>query len=88
MNASNNFALARYEREKFFSKDGYEVSIASGYWRLNKDQAFYPDSLPEWLNGDLNRSFRQVLAVYGETCSGWHTVILFRRFKVYSVYIE
>lgn len=88
MNASTNFALARYEREKFFSKDGYEVSIASGYWRLNKDQAFYTASLPEWLNGDLNRAFRQVLAVYGETCSASHAVNLFRRFKDYFEYIE
>lgn len=83
MVVNNAVTIARYECEEFFSKDGYEVTISSGYWKLNKDQAFYPDSLPEWLNSDFKRSFLQVLAVYGRTCSAAHTVNVFRRFKAY-----
>ena len=37
----NDFsASVPYKREEFFSKDGYEISIASEIWRLNKDVSF------------------------------------------------
>lgn len=51
----------KYQRQAFLSKDGYEVSIYSGYWRLNKDTAFNFE-IPVWIGDDLDDSFRQILA--------------------------
>jgi hypothetical protein len=83
MNVNENFAAAPYRRKSFFSKDGYEVSIFGDYWRLNKDISFNLDALPGWLDRNVEDSFRQVLAIYGETCSGSYTVSLFRRLRSY-----
>ncbi|WP_223436557.1 MULTISPECIES: site-specific integrase [unclassified Pseudomonas] len=83
MIVNDNARAVPYERTHFLSKDDYEVEIYSNYWKLNKDKAFYLDSLPEWLGEDLLKSFKQVLAIYGETCSGAYTMALFYRLKGY-----
>lgn len=83
MVANSNLNSALYERVKFISKEGYEVDLYSNYWKLNKDLGFYLDTLPEWLDVDIKRTFRQVLAIYAETCSASYTQILFRSFRDY-----
>lgn len=83
MQANNIAAAGLYERIEFISKSGYEVEINSDFWRLNKDIAFNLDTLPGSLPIELKVAFRQVLAVYGETCSAEYTMSLYRRFKVY-----
>lgn len=80
----NDFsASAPYKRKEFFSKDGYEISIASEIWRLNKDVSFDLDWLSQWLRSDLIEPFKQVLAVYAQTCSARHTENVHQRFKRY-----
>lgn len=80
----NDFsASVPYKRKEFFSKDGYEISIASEIWRLNKDVSFDLDWLSQWLSSDLIESFKQVLAVYAQTCSARHTENVHQRFKRY-----
>lgn len=83
MIVSNSAVLARYERTSFLSKDGYEVEVYSSKWRLSKDIRIHLGSLPAWLNDDLKRTFKQVLAIYGETCSAQYTMLLYHRFKSY-----
>lgn len=80
---TSNFAAALYERVEFISTDGYEVDINSNYWRLNKDVAFNLDNLPSFLKPEIKKTFRQVLAVYGERNSAKYTLALYRRFKAY-----
>ncbi|MCA4963153.1 site-specific integrase [Pseudomonas sp. Y24-6] len=82
MRIDESRVLAQYERKVFFSKDGYEISVYSNHWRLNKDHAFNFD-IQDSVGGDLLRSFRQVLAFYGETCSAGHTTGVYNRFKKY-----
>lgn len=82
MIADKDQVLAQFERQEFFSKDGYKVSIFSDYWRLNKDHAI-SFGISDWVGDDLNRSFRQVLAIYGETCSAQYTASTYGRFKKY-----
>lgn len=72
----------KYQRQAFLSKDGYEVSIYSGYWRLNKDTAFNFE-IPVWIGDDLDDSFRQILAFYGETCSAQYVASIYGRFRNY-----
>ncbi|NNA26928.1 site-specific integrase [Pseudomonas lundensis] len=83
MIVNDNARVVPYERASFFSMDGYEVEISSNYWKLNKDKAFTFDTLPEWLGQDIQSSFRQVLAIYGETSSAAYTQTLFYRLKEY-----
>lgn len=83
MIVNNSAALARYERASFLSKDGYEVEVYSSKWRLSKDIRIHFGTLPAWLDGDLKRTFKQVLAIYGETCSAQYTMLLYHRFKSY-----
>ena len=73
----------RYERTSFVSKSGYEVDVHSDYWKLSKDIGFFLDTLPAWLDYNFKRVFKQVLAIYGETCSAGYTLALCRRFKLY-----
>lgn len=80
-------ASAPYEQHEILSKDGYRISVGSDYWRLNKDQAFHFD-LPNWVDDDLIRSFRQVLAFYAQTLSAIYTVSMYSRFKKYFDYSE
>lgn len=83
MIVNDSIRVVPYERTHFFSKDGYEVDIYSDHWKLNKDKSFLLDSLPEWLGEDIRNSFRQVLAVYGESCSAAYTASLAYRLKSY-----
>jgi integrase len=79
----NSSVIARYERTDFISKDGYEVAIFSDHWKLNKDIGFFLDKLPEWLDSEIKRTFLQVLAIYGETCSAPYTMAVFKRLTDY-----
>lgn len=74
---------AQYGRTGFLSRDGYEVVIASDYWRLSKDVAFNLDWLSEYLSDGLMLNFRQVLAIYAQTCSSKHAINLHARLKEY-----
>lgn len=82
MTVDEGRVFAQYEQQEFVSKDGYEVSIASDHWRLNKDQTIN-FSLPSWVAGDIARSFRQVLAFYGQTLSAIYTSATYARLKKY-----
>lgn len=73
---------AQYERTEFLSRDGYEVVVAADYWRLSKDVAFNLDWLSEYLGDDMRFSFKQVLAIYAQTCSSKHAINLHARLKV------
>lgn len=80
----NNGALSsRYLRTDFLSRDGYEVVISSDHWRLSKDIAFYPSDIDQLIGSELGVSFRQVLAVYAETCSANYAKNLFTWLKPY-----
>lgn len=83
MNLISNSLSAPYRRQSFLSKSGYEVDIHSNYWKLSKDHAFHFEGLPEWLSPEVSASFREVLAIYGETCSGSYVIALFRRVRSY-----
>lgn len=83
MIVEENLVSMRYERQVFVSKDGYEVSIFSDYWRMNKDQSFHLDSITALITQDFSNSFRQVLAFYGETCSAVYTASTVSRMKKY-----
>lgn len=83
MIVNNRLLSVPYERKKFISKDGYEIDIYSNHWTLNKDVGIYLDTLPNWLSADFKRTFKQVLSIYGETCSAQHTLGVYRRFKFY-----
>ncbi|NNA21245.1 phage integrase family protein [Pseudomonas lundensis] len=83
MNFISNASPALYRRQSFLSKAGYEVAIHSDYWRLSKDHAFNFEGLPQWISSEVNASFREVLAIYGETCSGAYVNALFRRMRSY-----
>lgn len=74
-------AVAQYVRAEFLSRDGYEVVIASDYWRLSKDVAFNLDWLSEYLNDDMKLNFKQVLAIYAQTCSSRHAENMHQRLK-------
>ncbi|BCS42441.1 MULTISPECIES: site-specific integrase [Pseudomonas syringae group genomosp. 2] len=80
---NNNAVLARYERTSFVSKDGHEVDVYASHWRLSKDIGFFLNTLPTWLDDDFKRTFKQVLSIYGETCSAQYTMALYRRFRSY-----
>lgn len=79
--------LSQYEQQEFLSKDGYEISIASNHWRLNKDQAINFD-VPAWVPDELVRSFRQVLAFYGQTLSAIYTNATYFRINKYFVHSQ
>lgn len=83
MIVNNNLLAVPYERTQFISKDGYEVNIYSNLWILNKDTRIHLDTLPRWMDVDLKSTFKQVLAIYGETCSAQHALGMYRRFKFY-----
>jgi len=83
MAVNNNLPAVPYERTKFISKDGRVVDINSNHWTLSKDVGLFVDTLPQWLGIDFRRTFKQVLAIYGETCSAQHTLGMYRRFKFY-----
>lgn len=74
-------SAAHYERTEFFSKYGYEVVVASDHWRLSKDVAFNLDWLSEFLSDDMKLSFKQVLAIYAQTCSSRHAENMHQRLK-------
>ena len=80
---ANDFAVIRYVRAGFTSKEGYEVDLTSGHWKLSKDVGFFLDSFPDWLGDDVKSTFKQVLSVYAETCSAQYTSALYRRFVDY-----
>lgn len=85
-NDMHRFALksaTQYERTEFLSRDGYEVVVASDYWRLSKDVTFNLDWLSEFLSDDMKISFKQVLAFYAQTCSSKHAINLHSRLKEY-----
>ncbi|MCF5711032.1 tyrosine-type recombinase/integrase [Pseudomonas tremae] len=83
MNLDNNSSRSLYQRQSFFSKAGYEVDLYSDYWKLSKDHAFNFDGLPHWIHSEVDVSFREVLAIYGETCSGSYVIAVFRRMRSY-----
>jgi len=72
---------AQYERAEFLSRDGYEVVVASDYWRLSKDVAFNLDWLSKFLGNDMRLNFKQVLAIYAQTCSPRHAENMHQRLK-------
>ena len=72
---------AQYERAEFLSRDGYKVVVASDYWRLSKDVAFNLDWLSEFLCNDMRLNFKQVLAIYAQTCSPRHAENMHQRLK-------
>lgn len=77
---------AQYERTEFLSRDGYEVVVASDYWRLSKDVAFNLDWLSEYLGDAMRFNFKQVLAIYAQTCSSKHAINLHARLKGYLIF--
>lgn len=86
MNANNIHvsapnSAAQYVRTEFLSRDGYEVVIESDYWRLSKDVAFSLDWLSEFLSNDMKLNFKQVLAIYAQTCSSRHAENMHQRLK-------
>lgn len=86
MSANNKYSSAleaapQYERTELLSRDGYEIVVASDYWRLSKDVAFNLDWLSEFLSDDMKQNFKQVLAVYAQTCSSRHAENLHQRMK-------
>lgn len=82
--AVNKGALSsKYLRDKFVSKDGYEVVISASHWRLNKDITFSPADIDDLIGDELSVTFRQVLAVYAETCSANYAKNLFSWLKPY-----
>lgn len=83
MSVNEYSQLAAYKRISFYSKDGYEVEVDSSCWRLNKDVVFRFDGFPEYVDHDILNAFKQVLSIYGSTCSGHYTSGQFRRMKSY-----
>lgn len=83
LHGSAHKPVAKYERTEFLSRDGYWVIIASDYWRLSKDVAFNLDWLSECLSDDMKLDFKQVLAIYAQTCSSKHTINLQAGLKGY-----
>lgn len=87
MKVDEGRAVPQYEQQKFLSKDGYEVSVGSDHWRLNKDQSMIFD-LPLWVPSEVVSSFRQVLAFYGQTLSAIYTTATYGRLKRYFEHSE
>lgn len=86
MRASNTFGslrepIAQYERTDFLSWDGYHVVVSSDSWKLSKDVAFELGWLADFLDNDSKASFKQVLAIYAQTCSSRHTENMQQRLK-------
>lgn len=76
-------SMFQYERTSFFSRDGYEVSVAAQQWRLNKDISISLDWLSAVLSDSHAETFKQVLSVYAQTCSAAHTYNMLQRLKQY-----
>lgn len=76
-------AVVQYVRAEFLSRDGYDVIIASDYWRLSKDVAFNLDWLSDYLSDDMKLNLKQVLAIYAQTCSAKHSINLHAKLKEY-----
>src|SRR5690606_6093609 len=83
LHGSAHKPVTKYERTEILSRDGYWVIIASDYWRLSKDVAFNLDWLSECLSDDMKLDFKQVLAIYAQTCSAKHTINLQAGLKGY-----
>lgn len=83
-NNMHNLALganAQYLCTTFLSRDGYEVVTASSSWRLSKDVSFHLDWLSECLSDEMKMTFKQVLAIYAQTCSSRHAENMHYRMK-------
>lgn len=72
-----------FQANKFYSRDGYLVSLDAPRWKLNKDVDIPVEVLSEYLDADMYLSLQNVLAFYAKSSSAPHVENLFYRCKYY-----